>query len=118
MMAATFCTAAQSIHGGYEPMATEASEPLVMGKRWVEQTLQRMAGELNVPLGGLQWRDDFPGPYISSLYIEVQGLREKGAIEFRMRQLEDARNPANRPVRTSLEEQIRSGLQELRQKLG
>jgi hypothetical protein len=92
-------------------MATEAVEAMVVGKRWVEETFQRIAGELNLPVEGLQWRDDFPGPYISSLYFHVRNTPQN--IEFRMSQIEGARNPANRPVRSSLEEQIRSSLQEL-----
>lgn len=94
-------------------MATETVEPLVVGKRWVEETFQRVATELNVPAEGLQWRDDFPGPYISSLYFHVRNTPQN--IEFRMSHLEGVRNPANRPVRSSLEEQIRSSLQELSQ---
>jgi hypothetical protein len=94
-------------------MATEAVEPIVLGKRWVEETFQRIARELNIAVEGLQWRDDFPGPYISSLYFKVPNTDQKQAIEFRMSQLEGCRNPANRPVRSSTEEQIRNALQEL-----
>lgn len=98
-------------------MAAETVEPIVLGKRWVEQTFQRLAGEMNVPVEGLEWRDDFPGPYISSLYVNVRNMSQKPMIEFRMRQLEDCRNPANRPVRTAVEEQIRTNLEDIRQKL-
>jgi hypothetical protein len=93
-------------------MATEAVEPIATGKRWVEEAFRRIAGELNIAIEGLHWRDDFPGPYISSLYFDVPTTNQKRTIEFRISQLEGCRNPANRPVRSSLEEQIRSSLQE------
>ena len=97
-------------------MATEAADLAAAGKRWVEETLQRTANEFKIPVEGLQWRDDFPGPYLSSLYFKVREGRE--ALEFRMRQLEDCANPANRPARGSLEEQVRSSLRELSARLG
>jgi hypothetical protein len=99
--------------GGDEHMATEAVEAMVVGKRWVEETFRRIAGELNLPVEGLQWRDDYPGPYICSLYFNVRNTPQN--IEFRMSQIEGARNPNNRPVRSTLEEQIRSSLQEISQ---
>jgi hypothetical protein len=97
-------------------MATEAADLAAAGKRWVEETLQRTANEFKIPVEGLQWRDDFPGPYLSSLYFKVREGRE--ALEFRMRQLEDCANPANRPARGSLEEQVRHSLRELSERLG
>jgi hypothetical protein len=62
---------------------------------------------------GLQWRDDYPGPYISSFSFSVPNRERKQVIEFRLSQLEGCRNPANRPVRSSIEEQIRNALQDL-----
>jgi hypothetical protein len=43
---------------------------------------------------------------------------QTGSIEFRIRHLEDCRNPNNRPVRVALEQQIRDSLQQLSRRLG
>jgi hypothetical protein len=98
-------------------MATEAAELTIAGKRWVEETLQRIANELKIPVEGLRWRDDFPGPYLSSLYFNVREARQNEPLEFRLRQLEDCANPANRPARGSLEDQIRNSLREVSERL-
>src|SRR6266511_712159 len=98
-------------------MATEAAELTSAGKRGVEETLQRIANELKIPVEGLRWRDAFPGPYLSSLYFNVREARQSEAIEFRLRQLEDCANPANRAARGSLEDQVRSSLREVSERL-
>ena len=98
-------------------MATEAAELTAAGKRWVEETFQRIANEFKIPVEGLRWRDDFPGPYLSSLYFNVREARQNEAIEFRLRQLEDCANPANRAVRGSLEDQLRNSLREVSERL-
>jgi hypothetical protein len=98
-------------------MATEAAELTVAGKRWVEETFQRIASEFKIPVGGLQWRDDFPGPYLSSLYFNVREARQNEALEFRLRQLEDCANPANQAARGSLEDQVRNSLREVSERL-
>jgi hypothetical protein len=98
-------------------MATEAAELASAGKRWVEETLQRIANELKIPVEGVRWRDDFPGPYLSSLYFNVRQARQNEAIEFRLRQLEDCANPANRAARGSLEDQVRSSLRDVGERL-
>jgi hypothetical protein len=99
-------------------MAIESAEETAVGKRWVEETFKRLAEEFKVTAAGFKWRDDFPGPYITTLVFTVGTGNQPGSIEFRMRQLEDCRNPANRPVRVALEQQVRDSLQELRQRLG
>jgi hypothetical protein len=99
-------------------MAIESAEETAVGKRWVEETFKRLAGEFKITATGFTWRDDFPGPYISTFSFTVGNTNQPGSIEFRMRQLEDCRNVSNRPVRASLEQQVRDYLQELRQRLG
>jgi hypothetical protein len=99
-------------------MAIESAEETAVGKRWVEETFKRLAGELKIAAAGFKWRDDFPGPYISTLLFTVGASNQPESIEFRMRHLEDCRNPNNRPVRVALEQQVRDSLQELRQRLG
>jgi hypothetical protein len=99
-------------------MAIESAEETAVGKNWVEETFKRLAGEYNVTASGFKWRDDFPGPYISTLVYTVGNTSQTGSIEFRMRHLEDCRNLANRPVRASLEQQIRDSLQELSKRQG
>jgi hypothetical protein len=99
-------------------MAIESAEETAIGKRWVEETFKRLSGELKIAATGFQWRDDFPGPYICTLSFKVLDTDQTESVEFRMRQLEDCRNPSNRPVRASLEQQIRDYLQELRQRQG
>jgi hypothetical protein len=99
-------------------MAIESAEDTAVGKRWVEETFKRLAGEFNLTAAGFKWRDDFPGPYISTLSFTVGTSNRPESVEFRMRQLEDCRNPSNRPVRVALEQQVRDSLQELRQRLG
>ena len=99
-------------------MAIESAEETAVGKRWVEETIKRLAGEYNVSTTGFKWRDDYPGPYISTLVLNMGDTDQTGSIEFRIRQLEDCRNPNNRPVRTALEQQIRESLQQLSQHLG
>jgi hypothetical protein len=98
-------------------MATEAAELSVVGKRWVEETFQRIANEFKIPVEGLRWRDDFPGPYLSSLYFNMREARQNEGIEFRLRQLEDCANPANRAARGSLEDQVRNSLREVSERL-
>jgi hypothetical protein len=99
-------------------MATESAEETAVGKRWVEETLKRLAGEFKVSAAGFKWRDDFPGPYISTLLFDIGTSNQTGSIEFRMRELEDCRNPSNRPVRVALEQQVRDSLHQLSQRLG
>jgi hypothetical protein len=99
-------------------MAIESAEETAVGKRWVEETFKRLAGEFKIAATAFKWRDDFPGPYISSFIFNVGDADQTASIEFRMRQLEDCRNLANRPVRAALEQQIRDSLQELSQRLG
>ena len=99
-------------------MAIESAEEAAVGKRWVEETVKRLVGEYKIAATEFKWRDDFPGPYISTLVFTIADTNQTGSIEFRMRHLEDCRNPNNRPVRTSLEQQIRESLQELSQRLG
>jgi hypothetical protein len=99
-------------------MAIESAAETAVGKNWVEETFKRLAGEYNITATGFKWRDDFPGPYISTLIYTVGNNNQTGSIEFRMRQLEDCRNLANRPVRASLEQQIRDSLQELSKRQG
>ncbi|MBI3330213.1 MAG: hypothetical protein HYZ81_26335 [Nitrospinae bacterium] len=96
-------------------MATEMSEQTTAGKRWVEDTLRRLAGELNIPVEELRWRDDFPGPYLSSLSFNVRGGR--GMIEVRLREIQDCPNPSNQTVRASLEEQVRNCLRDVSARL-
>lgn len=99
-------------------MATELTEQIVEGKRLVEETFQRIAGEVNIHVSGFRWRDDFPGPHLSSLYFDVRDAREGGTIEFQLRQLEQGINPSNQDARASVENQIRSCLQDVRKRLG
>ena len=94
-------------------MAIESAAETAAGKKWVEETFKRLAGEYNITATGFTWRDDFPGPYISTLVYTVGNSDQTGSIEFRMRQLEDCKNLSNRPVRASLEQQMRDSLQEL-----
>jgi hypothetical protein len=98
-------------------MAIESAEETAVGKRWVEEAFKRLAGEFKITATGFKWRDDFPGPYISTLVFNVGDTGQTGSIEFRMRQLEDCRNLSNKPVRASLEQQVRDSLQELSQRL-
>jgi hypothetical protein len=98
-------------------MAIESAEETAVGKRWVEETMKRLVGEYKIAASEFKWRDDFPGPYISTLVFTIGDTNQTGSIEFRMRHLEDCRNPNNRPVRTALEQQIRESLQELSQRL-
>lgn len=98
-------------------MAIESAEETAVGKRWVEETMKRLVGEYKIAASEFKWRDDFPGPYISTLVFTISDTNQTGSIEFRMRHLEDCRNPNNRPVRTALEQQIRESLQELSQRL-
>jgi hypothetical protein len=99
-------------------MATESAEETALGKRWVEETVKRLVGEYKIAATEFKWRDDFPGPYITTFVFTIGNTNQAGSIEFRMRHLEDCRNPNNRPVRTALEQQIRESLQELSQRLG
>jgi hypothetical protein len=99
-------------------MAIESAEETAIGKRWVEETFKRLGGEFKIVVTGFQWRDDFPGPYICSLSFKVLDTDQTESVEFHMRQLEDCRNPSNRPVRTSLEQQVRDHLQALSQRPG
>ena len=94
-------------------MAIESAEDTAIGKRYVEETLKRLAAERNVAATGFKWRDDYPGPYITTFEFQIADSNKTGSIEFRIRQLEDCRNPSNRPVRTGLEQQIRDSLQGL-----
>ena len=98
-------------------MAIESAEETAVGKRWVEETMKRLVGEYKIAASDFKWRDDFPGPYISTLVFTIGDTNQTGSIEFRMRHLEDCRNPNNRPVRAALEQQIRESLQELSQRL-
>jgi hypothetical protein len=98
-------------------MATESAEETALGKRWVEETVKRLVGEYKIAATEFKWRDDFPGPYITTLVFTIGNTDQTGSIEFRMRHLEDCRNPNNRPIRTALEQQIRASLQELSQSL-
>jgi hypothetical protein len=97
-------------------MAIESAEETAIGKRFVEETFKRLAAASGIAVAGFTWRDDFPGPYISTLVFNVGDAGQTGSIEFRMRHLEDCRNPSNRPVRAALEQQIRDSTQELSQR--
>jgi hypothetical protein len=97
-------------------MAIESAEETAIGKRFVEEVFKRLAAEYKIAASGFKWRDDFPGPYITTLVFNVGDTDRTGSIEFRIRQLEDCRNPSNKPVRTALEQQIRDSLQELSQR--
>jgi hypothetical protein len=99
-------------------MAIESAEDTAVGKRWVEDTMKRLAGEYKIAPTDFKWRDDFPGPYICTLVFDPGKPNQTGSIEFRMRHLEDCRNPNNRGVREALEQQIRDSLQELSRRLG
>jgi hypothetical protein len=99
-------------------MAIESAEETATGKRFVEELLKRLAAEYKLAATGFKWRDDFPGPYITTLVFNTGSADQTGSMEFRIRQLEDCRNPANRPVRAALEQQVRDSLQELSQRLG
>ena len=99
-------------------MAIESAAETAAGKNWVEETFKRLGGEYNITATGFKWRDDFPGPYISTLVYTVGNSNQTGSIEFRMRHLEDCRNLSNRPVRASLEQQVRDSLQELSKRQG
>jgi hypothetical protein len=99
-------------------MATESAEETAPGKRWVEETVKRLVGEYKIAATGFKWRDDFPGPYITTFVFDLGKPNQTGSIEFRIRHLEDCRNPNNRPVRMALEQQIRDSLQELSRRLG
>jgi hypothetical protein len=98
-------------------MAIESAEETAVGKRWVEETFKRLAGEFKITATEFKWRDDYPGPYISTLVFNVSNTNQTGSIEFRMRDLEDCRNLSNKPVRASLEQLVRNSLQELSQRL-
>jgi hypothetical protein len=99
-------------------MAIESAEETAIGKRWVEETVKRLVGEYKISATGFKWRDDYPGPYITTFVFNIGDTTQTGSIEFRVRQLEDCRNPSNKPVRTALEQQIRDSLQQLSQRLG
>jgi hypothetical protein len=99
-------------------MAIESAEDTAIGKRFVEELLKRLAAEYKIAATGFKWRDDFPGPYITTFVFNMGNTDQTGSIEFRIRQLEDCRNPSNRPVRAALEQQVRDSLQELSQRLG
>jgi hypothetical protein len=99
-------------------MAMESAADTAVGKHWVEETTKRLAGEYNIPLTEFKWRDDFPAPYITTLIFTVGNTNQPGSIEFRIRQLEDCRNLSNRPVRATMEQQIRDALQELSKRTG
>ena len=94
-------------------MAIESAEDTAIGKRFVEETLKRLAAEQKIAATGFTWRDDYPGPYISTFVFNIGTSNQTGSIEFLVRQLEDCRNPSNRPVRTGLEQQIRDSLKGL-----
>lgn len=95
-------------------MAMESAEDTAVGKHWVEETVKRLGGEYNVAPAEFKWRDDFPAPYISTFLFTATNTNQNGSIEFRLRQLEDCRNLGNRPVRATMEQQIRDALQALR----
>jgi len=98
-------------------MATESVEETAEGKRLAEEIVSRVAAELSITVAGLTWRDDYPGPYITTLVFGVMGSNQRGSIELRMRTLEASRNPNNKPARAALEEEIRTGLRDLTQRL-
>ena len=99
-------------------MAIESAEETVIGKRFVEEVFKRLATEYQIAATESKWRDDYPGPYISTFVFNTGNTNQSGSIEFRLKDLEDCRNPSNRSVRTALEKQVRDSLQELRQRLG
>ena len=99
-------------------MAIESDEDTSIGKRFVEEIFKRLATEYQIAATESKWRDDYPGPYISTFVFNTGHTNQTGSIEFRVRDLEDCRNPSNKPVRTALEQQVRGSLQELRQRLG
>ena len=94
-------------------MAIESVEELAVGKRLVEGTVHRLAAELNIPVTGFTWRDDYPGPYLTTLVFNVMESNQRGSVELRVRTLEDARNPNNKAARAAMEEEVRKSLQEL-----
>ncbi len=98
-------------------MATKYDESIDTGKRRVEEAIQRLAGEHNLPVRGLRWKDDFPGAYLYSVYFDVQDASDGPCIELSVRQLEACSNPANQSARAGLEDQIRSCLRDVIQRL-
>lgn len=94
-------------------MATTQETGLEVGKRWVEDTVRRVAGESKVAVDKFRWMDDFPGAFWYTLYFDAQGAAQRGAIEFSMRQMEDCGNPNKQTARAGVETQIRSSLQEV-----
>jgi hypothetical protein len=99
-------------------MAIESAEDTAIGKRFVEEIFKRLATEYQMTATESKWRDDYPGPYISTFVFNTGKTTQTGSIEFRLKDLEDCRNPSNKSVRTALEKQVRDSLQELRQRLG
>jgi hypothetical protein len=99
-------------------MAIESAEETAVGKHWVEETMKRLGAEYKITATDFKWRDDFPAPYIMTLLFTVGATKQTGSIEFRIRQLEDCRNLSNRPVRATMEQQIRDVLQELSKRSG
>jgi len=99
-------------------MAIESAEETMIGKRFVEEVFKRITTEYQIVATESKWRDDYPGPYISTFVFTAGNTNQTGSIEFRLKDLEDCRNPSNKPVRTALEKQVRDSLQELRQRLG
>ena len=99
-------------------MATALIEQSTGGKHWVEEVFRQLADEYHVAVGDLRWRDDYPGPYLSSLYFRVRDAHTAEAIEFPLYQLEACTNPANRAARALIRDQIRGCLGELREHVG
>jgi hypothetical protein len=58
-------------------MATESAEETAAGKRWVEETVKRLVGEYKIAATEFKWRDDFPGPYISTFVFDLGKANQK-----------------------------------------
>jgi len=94
-------------------MATTQEMPADVGKRWIEEACRRLAGEHNVPVTNLRWKDDYPGAFLYTLYFDVQDAGHTGSVELTLRQVEDCRNPAKQAARTGVEDNIRSSLRNM-----
>lgn len=99
-------------------MATESAEDTAVGRHWVEETIKRLGGEYKVTASEFKWRDDFPAPYMTTLTFTAGNTTKPSSMEFLIRQLEDCRNLSNRPVRATMEQQIRDALQDISKRMG
>ena len=99
-------------------MATVLIEQDAGGKHWVEEVFRQLADEYHVAVGDFRWRDDYPGPYLSSLSFRVGDAHAVEAIEFPWYQLEACTNSANRAARAWIRDQLRAYLGQVREHVG